>query len=151
MKHVVLTRPDLVGPWVAERTGGEWTGRGQAFGLVDDTKLIAGVILDAYNGASIMMHVAAEPGSRWLNRNFLWACFSYPFDQLKVKKIIGLVGEGNTAARKFDENLGFVLETTLKDAHPDGSLLIYTMNREQCRWLNILKENHVQAQSSPSS
>jgi hypothetical protein len=35
-----------------------------------------------------------------------------------------------------------VLEATLEAAHPDGSLLVYSMTPEQCRWLprNTLKE-----------
>jgi RimJ/RimL family protein N-acetyltransferase len=61
--------------------------------------------------------------------------FDYPFNQAKVKRITGLVGEGNIEARKFDEHIGFKLEARLAGAHPTGDLLIYVMRREDCRFL----------------
>lgn len=138
MKRVVLGQDDRIGHFVMHYAGGSYvSGRGVGIGLEENGKLLAGVLYEDYNGASVLGHVAALPGKAWLNREFLWICFAYPFCQLHVKKIIGLVGEKNEAAREFDENLGFVLETALKDAHPDGSLLVYSMTREQCRWLNI--------------
>lgn len=142
VRKVVLGADDLVGKFVLGATGGEWTpGRGVGIGLADYAapvpKLLAGVVFDSYNKASVQMHVAAVPGARWMTRAFLWTCFHYPFEQLKVNKILGPVGSANTAARRFDEHLGFVLETALKDAHPDGDLLIYSMTRDQCRFLNL--------------
>jgi RimJ/RimL family protein N-acetyltransferase len=129
----------MIGDWVMSQTGGIWVnGRGSAIGLIeDDGTILAGVLFDSYNGASCCMHVAARPGARWLNRGYLWTCFAYPFLQLKVKKLIGLVGANNLKARAFDEHLGFTLEATLTDAHPSGDLLIYSMTKDQCRWLNI--------------
>ena len=72
-----------------------------------------------------------------MTREFLWMVFDYAFNQAKVKRITGLVGEGNLKARSFDEHIGFVLETTLQDAHPTGDMLVYKMTRPMCRWLNI--------------
>ena len=72
-----------------------------------------------------------------MNREFLWYCFYYPFEQLQVKKILGLVESDNAEARKLDEHLGFTLEATLKDAAPKGDLLIYSMTRDQCKWLSL--------------
>lgn len=138
MKSIILNWK--VTDWVAQRTGGVAQPGDVGIGLVEDDRLIAGVSFDRWNGASICMHVAAEPGARWMTRQYLHVCFRYPFEQIKVRKIVGLVGAKNVEARRFDEHLGFVLEATLSDAHPDGSLLVYTMTREQCRWLS-LKEN----------
>lgn len=86
------------------------------------------------------MHVAAEPTRRWLTRQFLQISFDYPFNQTKVRVILSPVASGNAACIRFIEHLGFTLGATLKNAHPDGDLLLYTMQREQCRWLNILKD-----------
>jgi len=155
VKQLLLGYDDIVGTWVSNRTGGSWhKGQGTAVGLLNQSGLlIAGVIFDSWNGKSLCMHVAAEPGARWLNREFLWFCFAYPFDQLKVSKVLGPVGAGNLTARKFDEHLGFVLEATLKDAHPDGDLLVYSMTREQCRWLNrpLKKVAHGKAESTAAA
>lgn len=105
-------------------------------GLEENGELIAGVVYDYWNGASICMHVAGI-GKRWLTREYLWYCFHYPFEELKVRRITGLVPESNMEARRFDEHLGFKLETRLKDAHPDGDILVYAMFREDCRFLGI--------------
>ena len=72
-----------------------------------------------------------------MTREYLRMCFAYPFQQLQCSKIIGLVGSKNEVARRFDEHLGFQLEATLEAAHPDGALLLYTMTKEQCRWVSI--------------
>ncbi len=104
--------------------------------------LIAGVVYNDYNGPNINMHVAAVPGSRWLNREYLWYCFYYPFEQLKVKRVTGLVGQGNLKSRRFAEHLGFELEAQLKDAHPTGDMLVYVMRRESCKWLHIRRLTH---------
>jgi RimJ/RimL family protein N-acetyltransferase len=135
LKTIVTDQSEIVGNWVCERTGGSYSPVDSvAIGLEEDGKLIAGVLFDHYNKASIAMHVAAE-GKRWMTREYLHLCFWYPFDQLKVKKIIGLVDESNLQARKFDEHLGFTLEATIKDACIGGDLLIYTLTKEKCRFL----------------
>lgn len=148
---------DLVGDFVLKATGGGWTpGRGVGIGLADfaepTPRLLAGVVFDSYNKASVQMHVAAAPGARWMTKAYLWTCFHYPFEQLRVNKILGLVGSKNLAAQRFDEHLGFVLETALKDAHPDGDLLIYSMTRDQCRFLNLqIPDYHGQVFRSPAA
>ena len=144
MKYIIADQPELVGNWVLEQQGAKWNpGRGQAIGLFEDERIIAGVVFDSWNGASMCIHVAAVPGARWRTRQYLNVVFYYAFEQMGCKKLLGLVGSGNKVAQRFDEHLGFVLEATLEAAHPDGNLLVYSMTKEQCRWLtrNYLKEN----------
>jgi len=130
--------------WVAARTN-EFGNFGAAVGLgwVKNNELVAGVVFNDWNGVNINAHVAAVPGKQWMSRQFLWTCFDYPFNKLKVKRVTGLVGEGNTVARKFDEHLGFIEETRCKNAHPTGDLIIYVMWKENCRWL-ALGDRYVQ-------
>ena len=143
MTFIVTNCDDIVGPWVCQRAGGTWVkGRGTTIGLCNkDGELIAGVLYEDYNKANLIMHVAAIPGGRWLTREFLHVAFSYPFEQLGVSRVTGVVPSENLAARKFDEHLGFELEATLTGAHPGGDLLIYVMRKEHCRWLS-LRNNH---------
>lgn len=143
MKQIIVGQDDVVGPWVCERSEGAWhAGRGTTIGLYDEEakELIAGVLYEDWNGANVVMHVSAVPGRRWLTREFLWFCFYYPFEQLNVNRITILVPSNNLEARRFDEHLGFILEATLKDAHPDGDLLLYAMRKEDCRWLNLKRD-----------
>lgn len=108
-----------------------------AIGLEDDGKIVAGVLYDNYNGASVNTHIAANNSKRWMNREYLHFIFWYPFEQMKVKRLTALVAENNTDSRNFVKKLGFDLEATLQDADPDGDLLVYRMFRDQCKWLNM--------------
>lgn len=132
-----MDQPDQVGPWVLLQQGeSRWfPGRGQAFGLVEDGEIKAGVIYENWNGKSIFAHISKAPDYIFRDRRFLKLCFSYAFDQLACHSILGLVGSGNLAAQRLDRHFGFELKATLEGAHPDGSLLIFSMTREQCRWL----------------
>lgn len=122
-------------------------GQGQCFGVEDEEgRLVAGVAFDNYNVAAIQIHVAALPGVNWVSRELLQRVFSYPFLQLGVKKLIGLVGSTNAAALRFDLALGFRIEATLKDAYPDGDLHILTMTQDRCRWLNVTSKDRTHGQ-----
>jgi len=137
MKTIIANDHERVGRWACERMGATFAPDvSVAIGLEEDGKLIAGVLYDNYRKKSICMHVAAE-GTRWMTKEYLRVCFDYPFRQLGVNKIIGIVGEKNTKARSFDEHLGFELEHIIKDACEDGDMLIYSMTKEQCRHLRI--------------
>lgn len=132
----MLVVGDEVVRWVAQRTN-EFGNFGAAVGLgwERDGKLVGGVAYNEFNGRNLCAHIASDGSGRWLTRHFLWAMFDYPFNQARVARLTGLVGEGNAQARRFDEHLGFKYETRLAGAHPTGDLLVYVMWREDCRWL----------------
>lgn len=98
--------------------------------------LVGGILYQGYTGASVQMHVAGfRP--RWLNRDLLWVAFDYPFTQLGVKKVFGQVGVHNTKALEFDRNLGFKEEARIADVYPEGDMILMSMYKSDCRWLNI--------------
>lgn len=143
MREVTTTNQYWMGVWYAARMGTTFVpGAMHYIGLTEDGTLLAVCAYEGYNQAQIQMHIAALPGKRWLVREYLWYCFHYPFATLGVKRVTGIVPASNLEARKFDENLGFTLEATLKDAHPDGDLLVYKMTRDQCRWLTLKERTH---------
>lgn len=138
---MMITGPAVV-EWVASRTGEHGNyGAATGIGVEKDGQIIGGVVYNEWNGVNVNMHVAAED-KRWLSKTALWYFFDYPFNQLKVKRITGLVGEGNEHARQFDEKVGFVEETRLKGAHPTGDMIVYVMWRNTCRWLNLERPKH---------
>lgn len=125
-----------VAQWVTAQQGKIWSGNGMvAIGVEEDEELIAGVVYDSWNRASIHMHISALPGKNWLTRECLKIGYGYPFIQLGCKKVIGMVGSKNLEVQRFQRHLGYKLEATLEAAHPDGALLIYTLAREDCRWI----------------
>lgn len=123
--------------WVEQKLKpGSHYGTSVGLGWKRNGEIVCGVVYTDYSGTNINMHTASDGTKRWLTREFLRVVFDYPFNQLKVKRVTALVPQGNFAARKFDEHLGFIKEATLADAEPTGDLIVYVMRKENCRWLN---------------
>jgi RimJ/RimL family protein N-acetyltransferase len=55
--------------------------------------------------------------------------------QLKVNKIIGVVDSTNLDALKFDRHIGFKDEAIIKDAGKHGDLVILSMTKNNCKYL----------------
>lgn len=127
--------------WLCQRIGLEPTGHIRCLANVNKEGRILGVVgFDGYNGASLQMHVAGEPG--WLTRELIWTTFNYAFNICQVNMVIGLVPSGNKDAVRFNTHLGFKTRLVLDGAHPDGSLIVMTMDRAECRYL--AKDRHGQ-------
>lgn len=140
MKQVIYGQDDRVIKWVGQRVDENDFGNATAIGLEYDGNLIAGVVYNMYTEAGISMHVAAEPGKRWMNRDFLFRAFAYPFLQLRCNRVTGLVRVDNIEARRFDEHLGFVQEGVIRKGAVDGTdMILYGMLKEECRWLGVRK------------
>lgn len=123
--------------WVALQTN-EYGKFGAATGIGWERggKLIAGVAYSDYNGPNCCTHIAI---TGVMSREFLWSIFDYPFNQLKVQRITGLVGEGNQKSRNLCLKLGFTEEARLHGAHQTGDLIVFKMTRNECKWLGIKK------------
>jgi hypothetical protein len=137
--NVLLHADDEVGRWIVDRIPGnsEWVrGMGRAIGFTDGPRLIAAAGFFRYNGASVEVAFASE-SSRWLNRVNLWHLFSYPFDQLKVRRVTAIANASNFRSRKLITTLGFSYEATLARCAPDGDQVVHRLFREDCKWLNI--------------
>lgn len=137
MKKIITGQDDRVAAFVAEHIGmtGKF-GSCASIGLEEDGELIAGVIYTDYNGSNVCMHIAAI-GKRWCTREFLWFCSYYPFEQIGVKRVTGIVDESNRASINWGEKLGFTFEARLKDAGAHGDLLVYRLFKKDCRFLRI--------------
>ncbi|QKW95407.1 acyl-CoA N-acyltransferase [Ralstonia phage RPZH6] len=85
----------LIG-WAAERIGIEcFSHDAHAIGLERDGELVAVVVYDRFSPHDCHMHVASDGTKRWLVREFLVACFAYPFIQLGLRRVTGLVPASN--------------------------------------------------------
>lgn len=134
---MIIAQPkDVIARFVSDTIGGNGMPWGEytALGLVRDDDLVAGVIYNHNSDAAICMHVGAV-GKQWLNREFIFACFDYPFNQLGKQRVTGLVPKKNKAARRFDEHLGFKLEGCMRQGLIGDDLLVYGMLRGECRWI----------------
>lgn len=140
MKKAVYGQDFFISQWVGFRIDEPDFGPCTAIGLEEDGNLVAGVVYNLYNGPSICMHVAAEPGKRWMTKDYLYRCFAYPFEQLGCTRVTGLVKADNMEARRFDEHLGFKQEGIIRKGATDGTdMILYGMLKEECRWLGVKK------------
>lgn len=121
--------------WLCNRIGLVPTPNMVCIGIIGADETIKGVVgFDGFNGASVQMHSAGE--GNWITRDLLWACFDYPFRVCELNMVIGLVPSGNERAVRFNEHVGFKKAYVLEGAHPDGSLVLMTMTRQECRYLD---------------
>lgn len=138
MKRLITNDRERVGKWVAERVKhrGDYS-QLASIGLEEDGGLVAGILIDGYvPGARCSMHCAGE-GRRWLNREFLFACFDFVFRQLDCKVIINTVDADNEASLRFTEHIGFEEKCRIPNGSGDCDLVIFAMQRKTCRWLNM--------------
>tara|TARA_R110000868_G_scaffold247991_3_gene504353 strand:+ start:7868 stop:8314 length:447 start_codon:yes stop_codon:yes gene_type:complete len=134
MKLALSFDAELIGPWVAERTGGKWTkGRGSAIGKIKDGELVAGILYEDSNGTNIMGHIAGE--GQWLDKTLLWIMFDYPFRQLGVNRITASVNSDNVKSIAFLERIGFIMEARLHGATSKGDILLFRMFKSECKYL----------------
>ena len=94
-----------------------------------------------FTGESIAMHTASWT-RYWINRDLIYASFHYPFSQLGVKRIFGLVPEDNLQARRFNENAGLRYVARIEGVFPnDVACLVMRLDREDCRLLKVKPRN----------
>ena len=109
-----ITSDHAAGHWTAQKVdGGYFQERSRSIGLKKNGEFVAGRITPAYLGA----------------------IFNYPFNVCKVGKIIVPVSSANITSIKFVEKMGFQEEARIKDAMQDGDMVILTMPKERCKYL----------------
>lgn len=99
-------------------------------------ELLGGVVYTNYTGRSVQMHMAGFRPA-WPTPHFMWAIYDFPFNYLKVEKVIGTVPSTNERALRIDYKMGFSHEATILDVVPGGHMHYLSMTREECRYLNL--------------
>lgn len=106
----------------------------------ESDRLMGGTLYTDYWGGSVGCHFAGF-APNWINRELLWLGFDYPFNQLKVKKLFGLIPEWNVQSRNTALRLGFKIEYLAADVfnfeHGVNGMYLTSMLREDCRWLKM--------------
>jgi RimJ/RimL family protein N-acetyltransferase len=130
---IVTSNQDLLASWLCKKINLMPTENIRCIGQIDETRIVGVIGFDGYNGASCMMHVAGE--GNWCTRSLMWAAFDYPFNVMKCNVVFGLIPSSNKVSVHFTKRVGFKVLDEIRDAHPDGSLLLMAMRPEECRWL----------------
>ena len=127
----MIVGKDKTIPWVSKKLFARFNAD-EGLGLERAGEMVAGVIYEDWNGASFTCHIAIQG---LLTPMYLAAIFHYPFVHCGAKKIIAPVAQSNEESVRFVKKLGFREEARILDAHPDGSVLVYTMTPDQCRFI----------------
>jgi RimJ/RimL family protein N-acetyltransferase len=123
----------LAGHWTAEKIeGGYFEARSRSIGLKRNGEFVAGVIYENWNRQSITCHIAIFGR---LTPRYLAVIFDYPFVVCDVKKIIVPVDATNLKSVILVENMGFKEEARIKDGMANGDLILYTLAKENCKYL----------------
>ena len=123
----------LAGHWTAEKIKGSYfEAKSQAIGLKQNGEFVAGVIYENWNRQSIVCHIAI---SGRLTPKYLAVIFDYPFNVCKVKKIIVPVDATNLKSISLVEKMGFTEEARIKDGMADGDMILYTLAKDDCKYL----------------
>lgn len=130
--RIVDQEPQYVGDWMHAQGAARYREGATCIGCERDGQLVAGAMFDYCNGASIFAHIAVTGR---FTKDWLWFICYYPFVQLGCQVVIGLLSSVNTKAILFDENFGFRQQCRIPNADTDGDLLIYALQKDDCRFL----------------
>jgi RimJ/RimL family protein N-acetyltransferase len=135
MSKVIYGQEEKLLPWAQQRIGVTFKKDAYTIGLERSGELSAVVVYDNFSDVDCNMHIASDGTRAWLNKALLLSAFAYPFTQLGLRRVTGLVAAKNTDALKFDENLGFVREGYHPHAMKDDDLISLGMLKEHCRFI----------------
>ena len=106
-----------------------------------ETKVIEWCIgFTNFIGKTCQIHVV-NFNKKYTPRKLLWATFDYPFRQLGLESLIGIVNSNNEQAMKYDQNLGFKEVHRFVGLHDDGGdIVVFEMKKADCRFIKELKD-----------
>lgn len=125
--------------WVMNPIG-RWLPSMTAIGDVKDGKLIAGVAFESQTKHCLWGHMRIDsPPCKtfWIN------VADFIFNQAGCKRFSAFVDASNEKAINLNKRIGFEIEATLTQAGDNGDVLIMTLWRDKCRFLNWVKNNEM--------
>lgn len=135
MAELVFDQKDRIGAWVAERVGqgADW-GSFYAIGIANGEEILAGVVINNYNGANATCHIAIARQTKLLISLLEHVC-NYAFNHCHLKRLTGMVPTNEPHIIEFDKHLGFEEEFVMKDGAPGADMQILVMRPDTCPWL----------------
>lgn len=111
-----------------------WTDGFKSLAAFEGGEIAGAVVYDAFTPHDCCIHVRLEkPGCKV--PGVLRAVFAYPFEQLGLKRITGLVGAKNDKGKQLCTWLGFRFEGVKREGLGDEDEVIFGMTRSECPWL----------------
>lgn len=125
MLSLLYGREDLTTPWICAFLKMTVPKDSVSIGIVKDGKIAGGALYHNYNidheGKPLFIEMSfGTIDKRSLNRDIIYRLLSYPFFQLRVKRVQSVVSKRNHAVRRFLEKLNFKFEGVGRQAWPHG-------------------------------
>lgn len=136
MIQYLFDESERVGKWVADQINDDchW-GNFYAMGVEKDGELVAGVVINEYNGSNAVCHIAISKPGKYIIGLFRYVA-DYAFNHCKLNRLTGMVPSNKPDVIAFDKHLGFEEEFVMKKAARGGhDLHILVIWPETCRWL----------------
>lgn len=125
--------------WAGDRLDVDDWGPAKAMGVMRRGEIAAVAVFNQWRHPNIEISFVTED-RRWATPDAVATILSYPFVQLKCKRITSTTEVTNQRARAFLCRLGFRHEGTHPDALPTGDAATYgLLARDAARWLKAGK------------
>lgn len=103
-------------------------------GLVENDRLVAGVVFHNYNPEAAVIELsAASTSRRWLTRPMLKGMFGYPFEQLGCQMVVIRVSERNAVMVDIAERFGFTSHRIPRLRGRDEAEILFTLTDDDWR------------------
>lgn len=135
MMQIIINDPRAA-EWVREKIPKVpcWVPGFKSLAAIENGEIVGAVVYDAFTPFECCIHVRLDkPGCK--DPRVLREVFAYPFEQLGLKRLTGLVAESNDKGRQLCTWLGFHLEGCKMLALGNDNELIFGLLREDCQWL----------------
>jgi RimJ/RimL family protein N-acetyltransferase len=109
------------------------------FWVNEDNKIEWVIGYTAFIGKTCQMHVVNLSNS-YTPKGLLKGAFDFPFNHCGLEKVFGIVNSQNVRAMEYDQKLGFIEAKRFAGMHDDGDLVVFEMDKADCRWIRERKK-----------
>jgi hypothetical protein len=97
--------------------------------------VLAVVVYNAVEDKNCGISIAAN-NPKWCTRTVLRCSFGYPFIQLGLNRVTGVIRASNERALSLNQRLGFKHEGEMREYYDNGeSAMIYGLTKSECKWI----------------
>lgn len=102
----------------------------------DKPELTGVVCFNTFIGSTCQMHIALKGELSFVPTDLPGVVYNLAFNDLGLKKLLGVVNSKNEKAMAMNARLGYIEEHRMQGLHDDGGdIVIFSMTKEQCRFL----------------
>lgn len=124
---------------LAERIGVHISPKARGIAVADGRGLRGGCLYDGWMPNSAQCHVLADTPIVW--RHLLPHIFLYPFEQVGLGLLMGLIRASNARSLAMAKRVGFRECYRIRDGvAPGEDLVLVELRREECQYLQPRKE-----------